>query len=91
MHTVPIHELLNRIRWDGKFARGHFELGYFDRVEQRIILVRFADVNFPQDDPRASRLADGDGRIHRVPLHRIRELYKNGQRIWHRPGKTTCQ
>lgn len=39
MRTVPIHERLNRIRWDAEFARGNFELGYFDRIEERIIAV----------------------------------------------------
>ena len=85
MRTVPIHELLNRIRWDAEFARGNFELGYFDRVEDRIIVVPFAEVSFPRDDPQAFRLVDGEGRIHRVPFHRVREVYKDGQRIWHRP------
>ena len=28
---IPIHELLNRIRWDAEFAKGTFELGYYDR------------------------------------------------------------
>jgi uncharacterized protein (UPF0248 family) len=88
MRTVPIHELLNRIRWDAEFARGNFELGYFDRVEERIIVVPFAEVSFPRDDPQAFRLVDGEGRIHRVPFHRVREVFKDGQRIWHRPEGT---
>jgi uncharacterized protein (UPF0248 family) len=33
---------------------------------------------------------DGEGRIHRVPFHRVREVYKDGQRIWHRPEGTTA-
>ena len=80
----PIQELLNRIRWDADFARGNFELGYFDRVEGRVILVPFREVDFPEDDPKALRLADAEGQNYRVPLHRVREVYKNGQRIWHR-------
>jgi hypothetical protein len=27
---IPIHELLNRIRWDSELAKGNFELGYYD-------------------------------------------------------------
>ena len=88
MRTMPIHELLNRIRWDAKFARGKFELGYFDRVEKRIIVVPFAEASFPRDDLQAFRFLDGEGRIHRVPFHRVREVYKDGQRIWHRPEGT---
>jgi uncharacterized protein (UPF0248 family) len=88
MRTAPIHELLNRIRWDAEFARGKFELGYFDRVEERIIMVPFVEVSFPRVDPQVFRLMDGEGRIHRVPFHRVREVYKDGQRIWHRPERT---
>jgi len=82
---APIHELLNRIRWDHEFGRGRFELGYFDRVEGRVILVPFEQVIFPENDPQAFRLVDPDGGSHRVPFHRVREVYKDGHRIWHRP------
>ena len=88
MRQEPIHELLNRIRWDTEFARGNFELGYFDRVEKRILVVALAEVCFPRDDPQAFRLVDEAGQVHRVPFHRVREVYKDAQRIWHRPKKT---
>ena len=58
---VPIHELLNRIRWDPEFGRGTFELGYFDRVEGRIMVVPFREVAFPEDDPQSFQLVDTEG------------------------------
>ncbi len=61
---VPIRELLNRIRWDPEFGRGNFELGYFDRMERRTIIVRFREVAFPQDDPAVFRLTDMEGQSH---------------------------
>ena len=82
---VPIHELLNRIRWDPEFGRGTFELGYFDRTEGRVMIVPLREVAFREDDPQSFQLADTEGRRHRVPFHRVREIYKDGQRIWHRP------
>ena len=81
---TPIQELLSRIRWDANFSRGQFELGYFDRVEGRLMLVPMQAVEFPPEDPRAFRLVDAKGRFHRVPFHRVREVYKDGQCIWHR-------
>ena len=81
---TPIRELLNRIRWDADFARGKFELGYFDRVENRVIVVPFESVEFSKDDSRAFRLLDAEGRLHRIPFHRVREVYKDGQCIWRR-------
>jgi len=85
---TPIKELLNRIRWDAEFARGKFELGYFDRVERRVVVVSFHEIEFPKDEPQIFRLVDGAGRVHRVPFHRVREVHKDGQRIWHRPTET---
>jgi uncharacterized protein (UPF0248 family) len=85
---VPIHELLHRIRWDADFARGEFKLGYFDRVENRIIQVPLREITFPKDDPHTFELLDTEGRIHRVPLHRVREVFKDGQLIWQRPAQS---
>ena len=81
---VPIHELLNRIRWDPEFGRRTFELGYFDRVEGRIMVVPFREVAFPEDDPQSFQLVDTEGWRQRVPFHRVREIYKDGQLIWQR-------
>jgi len=84
---IPIHELLNRIRWDPEFARGEFELGYFDRAEDRIILVALKEVTFPEDSRQTFQITDPEGQVHRIPFHRVREVYKDSQRIWQRgPG-----
>jgi len=85
---IPIHDLLNRIRWDPEFAKGNFELGYYDRTENRIILVPLKEIAFPTESPSAFQLVDPEGQLHRVPFHRVREVYKNAQRIWHRPDPT---
>jgi hypothetical protein len=57
---TPIHELLNRIRWDPEFARGNFQLGYYDRAEDRVILVPFKEVTFPPDSPGVFVLIDAE-------------------------------
>ena len=83
---IPIHELLDRIRLDPEFAKGDFRLGYYDRAEDRIILVPFQELTFPDESPRTFQLTDLEGQVHRIPFHRVREVYKNSQRIWHRGG-----
>ena len=88
---IPIHELLNRIRWDPEFAKGNFELGYYDRAENRIIMVPLKEVTLPAEGPSTFEFMDPEGRIHRVPLHRVREVYKNAQRIWHRPDHKAAE
>ena len=81
---ITILELLNRIRWDQDFSRGDFAVGYFDRVEQRIIVVPLGEVRFHVGDHLSLVLTDADGDPLSIPLHRIYEVYRNGELIWHR-------
>lgn len=79
-----IQELLNRIRWDKEFAKADFKIGYYDRVEKKIILVRFRELYFDNEDHFSFQVLDDEGEVHSVPFHRVREVYKNGELIWHR-------
>jgi uncharacterized protein (UPF0248 family) len=81
---IPIHELLSRIRWDRQFGEGDFVIGYYDRVEDAVIRVPMRELFFQADNHFAFDLIDQEGALHSVPLHRIREVYKNGKLIWHR-------
>ena len=81
---IPIHELLNRIRWDEEFGRAEFVIGYYDRVENRRINVPLGELSFDKEDDFDFELIDDLGHSHTIPLHRIREVYRNGELIWHR-------
>jgi uncharacterized protein (UPF0248 family) len=81
---LPIHQLLHRIQHDAVFAQGEFEVGFFDRVEKRIIRMPLREFRFSEDSPNSFQFLNAEGRSHRVPFHRIREVYKDGQRIWAR-------
>ncbi len=82
---VPIHELLSRIRWDTDFGRGRFEIGYYDRHLDTIQRVAFREVVFPSDAGRVFEVVDADGRVRRIPFHRVREVTRDGRLIWQRP------
>ena len=84
---IPIHELLNRIRWDPQFGQGRFAVGYYDRVMNRVIVVPFQEIHFDPGDHFAFQFINDEGETHNVPLHRIRDVYKDGERIWHRELK----
>lgn len=88
---IPIHELLSRIRWDPEFAKGDFELGYYDRTENRIMTVPLTEITFPTESPSTFQLVDPEDQVHRVPFHRVREVYKDGQRIWHRADPNAAE
>jgi uncharacterized protein (UPF0248 family) len=83
---TPIHKLLNRIRWDKDFGSGQFEIGYLDRHERTIQRVRLEDMHFPEGERHGFELSDGTGQVRRIPLHRVREVWRNGEVIWKRPG-----
>ena len=83
---TPIHELFNRIRWDPEFGAAAFTVGYYDRVAQRIIRVRFRELLFDANDHFAFRVVDEEGALHSVPYHRVREMFRNGELIWQRAG-----
>jgi uncharacterized protein (UPF0248 family) len=83
---IPIQDLLNRIRWDKEFGKGDFLIGYYDRELRKTVRVSYAETWVDTGDHFSFQFMDEEGECHTVPLHRIRELYRNGELIWHREG-----
>lgn len=81
---VPIQDLLNRIIWDKDFGQGNFEIGYYDRVEDKIIEVPFQRLMFTPGDHFSFQLFGPDGEECSIPFHRVRQVFKDGQLIWER-------
>ncbi len=81
---IPIQDLLHRIRWDAEFARGEFAIGYYDRVGHRIVRVPFRRVQFESGQHFCFEAVEDDGTVHTVPLHRVREVWREGNLIWRR-------
>ena len=83
-NMTPIRQLLNRIHWDRTFGQADFLIGYLDRIENRIILAGVREIRFPEDTPDSFEVLDAEGERHGVPFHRVKEVYRNGERIWQR-------
>ncbi|ADE15248.1 Protein of unknown function DUF504 [Nitrosococcus halophilus Nc 4] len=81
---IPIHELLNRIRWDKTYGDAEFVIGYYDRLEDRVLRVSFRELFFPEENHFSFQLVDANGELHDIPYHRVREVFRNGKLIWHR-------
>lgn len=81
---IPIQDLLNRIRWDESFGKGNFVIGYYDRTSEEIIQIPLQEMQITPGDNFFFRVTDQDGHVHEVPFHRVREVYKNRELIWHR-------
>ncbi len=84
---LPIHQLLSRIRWDPEYGRASFEIGYLDRVGERIVRLPFSEIVFQEGDRFRFFCTDSEGIGRAIPLHRVRRLWRNGKLIWSRdPG-----
>lgn len=81
---TPIHALLARIRWDRDFGRGRFTIGYRDRIARTIVRVPLARIEFDPADRARFTAIEPDGSVHQVPLHRVREVWRDGELIWQR-------
>ena len=81
----PLQEFLHRIKWDPEFAKGAFALGYVDRIAREELVVPLRSISL---DPATASFSvhDDSGIVVRIPLHRVRTVYKDGVVIWHRPG-----
>jgi len=86
-NMIPIQELLHRIQWDPEFGRADFEIGYLDRVAHRISRVPWAQVSLVPGNQFALEVIEDDGSRHMVPLHRVREVWRDGCLIWQRPAE----
>ncbi len=81
---MPIRQLLNRIRWDAEFGRADFEIGYYDRLEDKIVVVTIRQVHFSPGNHFSIEVIGDGGGSHMVPLHRIKEIYRNSVLVWER-------
>jgi hypothetical protein len=81
---TPIRKLLNRIHWDRIAVRPTSLIGYLDRIEKPHHPGEPSRNVFPEDTPDSFEVVDAEDRRHRVPFHRVKEVYWNGERIWRR-------
>jgi len=81
---ITIRELLNRICWDPEYGRGEFAIGYFDRIEKRVVVIPLGEARFAGGDKSSFQLVDAEGEPVSIPLHRVCEVYRNGELIWNR-------
>jgi uncharacterized protein (UPF0248 family) len=84
---LPLERLLHRIKWDPEFGKGVLALGYYDRVLDREIVVPFTSVTIDTHRSDTFAFTDQNSVTHRIPLHRVRAVYRDGSEIWRRRGR----
>ncbi len=83
---IPIHDLLARIRWDPEFGRGRWEIAYLDHARPGLVRVPLEVVRMQPGDHFMVELVDQEGEARSIPYHRIREVWRDGERVWSRPA-----
>ncbi len=81
---TPLHELLNRVRWDPAFGSAAFELGYYDRVRDELIFIALERTSFERTDSDTFSIEDANGQRISIPFHRVKQVRRNGEVIWSR-------
>ena len=81
----PIHELLNQIRWDPNFRGGDFEIAFVDHAQPALRRISLRQMHFTESR-FAFEFVTEDDTVVSIPLHRIREVYRDGKLIWNRAG-----
>jgi uncharacterized protein (UPF0248 family) len=77
-HMIYIGDLLNKIRWDEKVKPDEYTLVYFDRVAEKGFEVKFTAISREGNFFVVIR----DGHKTMIPLHRIRQVKRQGKVIW---------
>jgi uncharacterized protein (UPF0248 family) len=83
---LPIQDVLHRIQWDPAWRGGRFDIGYLDRVVGAIVRVPFEALQSGEGSRAALMVRDDDVTVRRIPLHRVRQVWKDGVVIWERPA-----
>jgi uncharacterized protein (UPF0248 family) len=81
---IPVQEVLHRIQWDPACRGSLFEIGYLDRVAGTIVRVPFGDLHLDPGRPAVLTLHDAEGSVIRIPLHRVRRVWRDGVIFWER-------
>lgn len=75
-----IGDLLNKIRWDKNLKPEEYMIIYFDRIAEKTFEVPFINISRKGNFFIINR----NNQEIFIPLHRIRQVKRNGKVIWER-------
>ena len=76
----PIHELLNKIKWDKRENPNDYFIFYYDRILKKLMQIPYNKIKRIE----GSFMVLDNEEESNVPLHRIRKVAKNKFVIWER-------
>ena len=81
---IPIHELLNKIKWDAREHGHEFILYYVDF--NKLVALNHKDIKAIEG---SFMIVEKEGIDTQIPLHRVKRVEKDGKTIWQRTWKPT--
>lgn len=78
---IYIRDLLNKIKWDPNEHPKDYTIFYYDRIKKINKKLRF---DYIKEIESLFILVEVDDKKINLPIHRIREVRKNGKLIWKR-------
>jgi len=79
---IPIHDFLQKIKWDEKENLDEYEVAYFDQVQDKYLKVPYTNIKRIEQE---IFIVEQDGKESTIPLHQIKKIFRQGDMIWERP------
>ncbi len=76
----PIHQLLNKIKWDKRENPDDYLIFYYDRILKKLIQTPYNKIKRIEG---SFMILDNEEESN-VPLHRIKKVEKNNVVVWER-------
>jgi len=76
----PIHELLNKIKWDKRENPKLYSIFYYDRILKKLIEIPYKKIKRIEGSFMILNNEDESN----VPLHRIKKVAKSNIVVWER-------
>ena len=77
---LPIHQLLNKIKWDKRESPEQYSIFYFDRILNKLISIPYNNIKRLE----GSFMVLNNEEETNIPLHRIKKVTKKDAVIWER-------
>lgn len=77
----PIHELLNKIKWDKRENPEEYSIYHFDRISKTLIKINYIDIKRFEDN---FIIIERNNEEVNIPMHRIKKVTKKDFVVWER-------
>jgi len=77
---LPIHQLLNKIKWDKRENPEEYSVFYYDRILKKLIEIPYTKIKRLEG---SFMVLDNEEETN-IPLHRVRKVIKNDKIVWER-------